>query len=698
MKQVYKRSVQAIFTIWAVLTISFFMIRLLPGGPIAYLKGRFARMGMDPSAAETLASSYTNINPDKSLPLQYVEYVIAFAQGDMGTSVFYQEPVAKMIAEALPWTLLVMSIAMTLTFGLAILLGAVMAYRQGSRFDSITSVASTVLASAPYYVAAIGLLYFIAYQWSLLPTSGRVGLTVEVGFTLEFVISALRHAILPIFSIVITGVGAQALSMRGNSVSILGDDFLQVARLRGLSERRISVNYVARNAVLPMYTGFMISIGYVFGGSIILERIFQYQGIGFYMFQSISARDYPLMLGCFTVITVGVVGGILIADLTYSKIDPRISSRQGGGEKGKSRSIRKQIKNLVSRFRSIRQPDYSRENASTTDPDTNQIFGIDLTEVEAEDITLNQRIEKVGVTARIIWGDWRAKFGLFVLTLFVLVGLVGVRTLEAPSANQAPLLVPPFQNMAYPLGTDGLGQNLLSKTIYAIPPMLKMIISGAVFATGMATVVGTFAGYIGGYTDRVLMTITDMMMAIPGLPLMIVFAAIFEPTNPYVIGPLLTINVWAGLARTIRSEVLSLREAEYVESASTMGIGTSRIIYKDILPNLMSYISINFAHNARIVVFNSVGLYFLGALPYSTENWGVMMNQAYQNGALYTWESAHWLLVPMSVIILFTLALVLLSQGIDRVFNPQIRTKYSDEEDEPVTEETSASRTSAGNI
>jgi peptide/nickel transport system permease protein len=112
--------------------------------------------------------------------------------------------------------------------------------------------------------------------------------------------------------------------MRGNSISVLGNDYLRVARMRGLSERRIATNYVAKNAILPMYTGLMISIGFMFGGSIILEEIFRYRGMGYYVFTSIGSRDYPLMMGGFITITVAVVISIFIADLTYGKLDPRV--------------------------------------------------------------------------------------------------------------------------------------------------------------------------------------------------------------------------------------------------------------------------------------------------------------------------------------------------------------------------------------
>ncbi|MFC6964224.1 ABC transporter permease [Halocatena marina] len=170
-----------------------------------------------------------------------------------------------------------------------------------------------------------------------------------------------------------------------------------------------------------------------------------------------------------------------------------------------------------------------------------------------------------------------------------------------------------------------------------------MIFAGTMFATMLATVIGTLSGYIGGTIDRGLMTLSDIMIALPGLPLLIVLAAVFEPESPYVIGLILSVNIWAGLARTIRSEVLSLRDIEYVESSRVMGFSLSSIIGRDILPNLMSYITVNIAYNARSIIFSSVALYFLGVLPYSNYNWGVIMDNAYQGGTMYTSSLYYWL-------------------------------------------------------
>jgi peptide/nickel transport system permease protein len=277
----------------------------------------------------------------------------------------------------------------------------------------------------------------------------------------------------------------------------------------------------------------------------------------------------------------------------------------------------------------------------------------------------------------ILWGDWRSRVGMLILLVYLLMGTVGTMIVEVPYTNQAEMWIRPFQNMQYPLGTTRTGQDLVGLMVHSTPDMLIMIGAGSVFSTVVATVVGTAAGYKGGGFDKILMVAADTMIAIPGLALVIVIAAVIEPRNPALVGLILSSHVWAGLARSLRSQVLTLREHSYVEASRIMGISSSAILAKDIIPNLMPYILINFVNSARNVIFSSVGLYFLGVLPYTNLNWGVVLNNAYNSSALYTPGLMYYLIIPLVTIVLISFGLILLSQGFDRIFNPRIRAKHS---------------------
>lgn len=330
MNWLLKRVGQAIFTLWVVITLSFVLIRFMPGGPLDYLKVQLREQGLPPSTVNNYVQDYIQMVPDDPLWVQYVDYITAIVQGNFGQSYYTNEPVFETLAAAMPWTVFLMSIATFVTFGIGIALGSLMAYLEGSKFDSTMTVVSIVLTSIPYYVLAVLLVYVMGYQLSYFPTGGRVDTSLSAGFHWPYVRSILYYAALPLVSMIIPGWGGTALSMRGNSISILGEDYLRVARLRGLPRRRIALRYVARNAMLPLYTGILISIGFMLGGSVILETIFNYTGIGYYLFKAVSSRDYPMMMGAFIFITIAVVIGVLVADLTYHKIDPRAA---GEGER-----------------------------------------------------------------------------------------------------------------------------------------------------------------------------------------------------------------------------------------------------------------------------------------------------------------------------------------------------------------------------
>ena len=277
----------------------------------------------------------------------------------------------------------------------------------------------------------------------------------------------------------------------------------------------------------------------------------------------------------------------------------------------------------------------------------------------------------------IIRRDRRAQIGFTILLVYVLMGTLGTVFIEPTKVAEGPALVKPFQNWQYPLGTDKMGRDLLSQVVNATQTMLKMITSGALFTVVVGTVVGGIAGYKGGRADTVLSSITDIFINIPAFPLVMALALLLDISgNPYVIGILLCIASWGGLARAIRSQVLTLRGEAFVEAARAMGISTPTIVFKEIIPHLMPYVVINLTNAARRVIFEAVALYYLGVLPYEDLNWGTTLKQAYDAKAHIRPEALHWFLVPMAAIVFISIGLILLGQSLDRVFNPRVRARH----------------------
>ncbi|GAB7021340.1 ABC transporter permease [Halostagnicola bangensis] len=281
----------------------------------------------------------------------------------------------------------------------------------------------------------------------------------------------------------------------------------------------------------------------------------------------------------------------------------------------------------------------------------------------------------------IMRNDWRAIVGVSILVVYLLIGTVGVYLIEPTHPTHGESLVGPFEDWSHPLGTDQSGQDILSMTVYSTVPILQMMGAGALFTIVLGTGFGLVSGYKGGMVDTVLSSITDVFINIPGLPLVIVLSVLLEPEHPALVGILLAAAAWAGLARAIRSQVLTLRGEAFVEASRAMDVPTVSLLRKEILPHLMPYIVVNLVNAARRIIFAAVALYFLGILPYSDANWGVMLESAYRAGAVYRPDAIHWLVVPMIAISGISIGLVLLGQSLDRVFNPRARARHERSDD-----------------
>ena len=334
MSYVRNRMIQAVVTLYGIVTLGFFLTKLIPGGPVDFLKEDIRNnpieygLPRNPTSRQIdrVIEGLVDLPPDKPIMQAYLDYMynILFRLS-FGESIVVAAgaPVEQLMLARAPWTIFLSTIGLLYGLIVGIILGSVMAYYEGTKFDIGMTVGMILDNAIPYYVAAIGLLYFLGFQWGWFPTGGRVNPDATVGLNPGFIASIFYHAALPALSFILTGFGGNALGIRANSIRLLGEEYIRVAELRGLSRYRISVAYLARNAILPMYTGIIIGLGGLLGGSIILEQIFQYPGMGLLMFNAAIMRDFPLLMGGFVITSFIFVIGTIIADFTYSLVDPR---------------------------------------------------------------------------------------------------------------------------------------------------------------------------------------------------------------------------------------------------------------------------------------------------------------------------------------------------------------------------------------
>ncbi len=324
-----RKLAKAFFTIWFVTSLIFFLVRLMPSNPIeVYINELVLNYGLPYAEARDQAASLFALDLDAPLHEQYFEYMGKLLHGNLGTSLRSPgTPVMSIIATFLPWTIFSVGIGLIVSFTLGVALGMLMAYKREAFWEPILSGIASTLSSIPSYIIGIVLLVYLGVYWGLVPIHKMRGSRspgVQPAFTVEFIADIFFHASLPIATYVLATIGGWILSMKSSTISTLGEDYVTVARARGLSEGRITTAYVGRNALLPLVTQLLISIGFIVGGSILIESIFVYQGIGYRLLEALNTRDYPLMQGIFLMITISVVFSNLLADFVYGWLDPRV--------------------------------------------------------------------------------------------------------------------------------------------------------------------------------------------------------------------------------------------------------------------------------------------------------------------------------------------------------------------------------------
>jgi len=326
---IVRKIVKAIVTAWAVTTFTFFLIRLLPGNPIEQLVNQLVvTYGIPLNEAYDQAAALFAIDFNRPVMLQYFDYVGNLLQGDLGNSILSPgTPVLDIILEWLPWTLFSVGLGLIISFVLGVTLGLLMAYRRDTLFDHLLTLYASLMTSIPNYIVAIIIIVVFGVQLELFPIAQMRGVLspgVKPELSFAFIQDAFFHASVPIFVYVITGMGGWMVTMKSSTIGILEEDYVTVSRAKGLKDSRILTAYVGRNASLPIFTQLAIAIGFVVGGSVIIETLFQYRGIGFTLLQSVQRRDYTLMQGVFLILTFSVIAANLMADILYSWIDPRI--------------------------------------------------------------------------------------------------------------------------------------------------------------------------------------------------------------------------------------------------------------------------------------------------------------------------------------------------------------------------------------
>jgi peptide/nickel transport system permease protein len=316
-----------ILVVWGAATINFIIPRLSPTDPIrARLSAMAVQSGFVQSGIEDMVKAYQEkFGLDQPLWIQYVRYLKDMFTFNFGYSLsLYPARVLDLILNALPWTIGLLTVATIIAFGIGTLMGALMAWPGVPQLFKLSGSALLTLSAIPYYLLGLVLLYIFAFTLKVLPLYGGYPAGIVPGFDPSFIGLVLKHSILPALSIVLAEMGFWALGMRSMMITTEGEDYMTFAEARGLRKNKIFSGYALRNAMLPQYTALALSLGRIVSGSVLVEVIFGYPGIGSLLYTAIKGSDYFIIYGVVFIVILTLGVATLLLDILYPLLDPRI--------------------------------------------------------------------------------------------------------------------------------------------------------------------------------------------------------------------------------------------------------------------------------------------------------------------------------------------------------------------------------------
>ena len=314
---IIRRVLVSIPLIWALATLTFFIVRLAPGDPLAM----YYNPEIDPAVMETLRA---RLGLDQPLHIQYVRWIGALAQGELGVSFSHHRPVADILAEAIPNTLTLTVWALLLNMVAGIVIGVISAVRQYSWVDNVITGGALFIYSMPSFWLGLMLIILFSLKLGILPASQMESVDAEYMPFFARLWDRSLHLVMPVFVLGIGSAASVARYMRGSLLEVIRQDYIRTARAKGLPERAVIFKHALVNALLPIITLLGLYILFLMSGSVVTETIFAWPGMGRVTVGAIFSRDYPIVMAANLIAGIMVVGGNLIADVLYGVVDPRI--------------------------------------------------------------------------------------------------------------------------------------------------------------------------------------------------------------------------------------------------------------------------------------------------------------------------------------------------------------------------------------
>ncbi len=322
------RLISYFFVIFMGITIVFFVPRLSLVDPVQQMINTVTAMGtyMDPATIEKLTDTLKELYGLKgTLWEQYLAFWGRLFKGDFGPSLFrFPVPVMKLIMDSLPWTVGLLTVSTILSWLIGNILGGIVGYYYEKRWARVLEDIAMAIRPIPYYIFAFVLLLMFGYFLRIFPIAGGFSIGSTPSFSLKFISDLIKYAFLPLLSMMVLGIASTLQTMRLMVQNILKEDFILYAKAGGVRNRTLLFKYVMRSAMLPQVTGLALSMGQIFGGALITEMVFSYPGMGTLLYNAITTGDYNLIMGITAISIIGIATFILIIDLLYPLMDPRV--------------------------------------------------------------------------------------------------------------------------------------------------------------------------------------------------------------------------------------------------------------------------------------------------------------------------------------------------------------------------------------
>lgn len=325
---ILKRLGLLLLIVWTAVTLNFMIPKLTPRNPLREkLLEQASRSGYIEEGFDEMVKSYeARFGLDQPVWKQYLNYIGDVAHLDLGYSIAnFPKTVVELVSEALPWTIGLLTTATLIAFLLGTLLGALMAWPKSSNFVRYILPSFLILGAMPAYVVALILIYFVAFQWKLLPLGGGYSIGTIPDLSLSFALEIFKHSILPALALILTSMGGWVIGMRGMMVTVQGEDYMTFGEAKGLKDWRLFYRYAMRNAILPQVTGLALAFSFLVSGSVLVELVFQFPGVGTLLARAINQLDYFMIYGIVLIIVVCIAIAMFIMDMIYPLLDPRIS-------------------------------------------------------------------------------------------------------------------------------------------------------------------------------------------------------------------------------------------------------------------------------------------------------------------------------------------------------------------------------------